>query len=174
MRENNLLEEAADHISKLEHKELTSQKLIDNAREFEKLNQIEKQNFTIEKKLVQHLNSNSPVELAKAMVDARNFTKDLKKNIEDSKDLNELSKMELLKSNMDRKLEDIVTQLSINNMAGLLNLSYELLKLEADCKPENKFVKEMLEGNVKPAILVDIICSNSFDAQTNSMVAKAG
>ena len=85
-----------------------------------------------------------------------------------------MSKLELLKSNMTRKLEDIVTEMSCNNMTALLNLSYELLKLESDCKTEKeKFVKEMLEGNVKPAILVDIICSNTWSKQNSQMVSKA-
>ena len=75
-----------------------------------------------------------------------------------------MSKLELLKSNMTRKLEDIVTEMSCNNMKALLNLSFELLKLESDCNSEkDKFVKGMLEGNVKPAILVDIICANTWN-----------
>ena len=54
--------------------------------------------------------------------------------------------------------------MSCNNMKALLNLSFELLKLESDCKSEkDKFVKGMLEGNVKPAILVDIICANTWN-----------
>lgn len=42
MKENNLLPEASDYISKLEYKLKSSQSLIENACAFEKLNQMEK------------------------------------------------------------------------------------------------------------------------------------
>jgi len=81
------------------------------------------------------------VELARGMQDANNFVKDLMKKISECKNMDESSELELYKSRFTRKLEDIVTQLSTTSMNALFSLCYELLKLEADCKPENKFVK---------------------------------
>lgn len=141
MRDNRLLSEAADYIKQLENKIETSQNLISDAKMFEKMNQVGKQAFTIDKKLVQHQNSNSMVELARGMQDANNFVKDLMKKISECKNMDESSELELYKSRFTRKLEDIVTQLSTTSMNALFSLCYELLKLEADCKPENKFVK---------------------------------
>jgi len=109
MRDNRLLPEAADCIHKLENKIETSQNLIADAKMFEKMNQVGKQAFTIDKKLVQHQNSNSMVELARGMQDANNFIKELKKKISEGTNLDESVELELLKSRFTRKLEDIVT-----------------------------------------------------------------
>lgn len=122
---------------------------------------------------MQHQNSSSLAELAKGMLDANNFIKDLKKKVSECKNIDEQSELELYKSRFSRKLEDIVTQMSTTSMATLFSLCYELLKLEADCKPEDKFVKEMLDGCMKPSILVDIVCSNKFNQQTNVMAPSA-
>lgn len=59
-------------------------------------------------------------------------------------------------------------------MNTLLSLCYELLKLEAESKPENKFVKQMLGGCMKPSVLVEIVCSNTYDQQTKVMTPAAG
>jgi hypothetical protein len=109
MRDNRLLAEAADYIKKLEDKVTTSQGLIAAAKTFEKMNQVGKQAFAIDKKLVQHQNSNSMVELARGMQDANNFIKELTKKISDCKSADESAELELQKGRFTRKLEDIVT-----------------------------------------------------------------
>lgn len=172
MRDNNLMSEAADLVSTLENKITTSERLIKEAKKFEKMNQVGKQAFTIDKKLVQHKNSNSMIELARGMLEAHNFITDLKKKLDECKNVDEASELELHKSGITRKLEDVVTQLSTARMTSLLSLCYELLKLEADCKPQNKFVREMLDGSMKPSILVDIVCANTYDAEKNRMTAN--
>lgn len=72
------------------------------------------------------------------------------------------------KSKLWRKVELLFSELAQTNLPGLLNLCYELIKIEGEKK--EKFVYGFLNGNIQPQKLVEIICSNSYNKMTDKMV----
>lgn len=88
---------------------------------------------------------------------------DLTDKIENSEDkqqqtLEQKETIDLLRSRVLRQIEDTVTLIS-KTSKQLSNFAYELRRLDLS----NKYSRELLSGNVKPAGLVDIILANSWD-----------
>ena len=67
------------------------------------------------------------------------------------------------KTTLSRYLEDLITDICKKDTCMLLDLAYELLKMES---PDDPFVRDTLYGQVKPEFLVNLICSNHFNPVT--------
>ena len=69
--------------------------------------------------------------------------------------------------NIDRFTEDMVTQISLDPQK-LLAFAYELRKQDG----EDRYSYELLNGQVRPHVLVTIICSNKWNEQRQEMETK--
>lgn len=135
--------------------------MISDAKRFADMNEMEQQGFELEEKL-QDLSQKRKVEdLAKLIREILAFQEKLEGELETCTEIDESDKLTTNLSNLSRALEDKMTEFYKHDMSMLLNLCYELLKLEAE--EEQPFLFNLLNGQVKPHALVQIICSNYYD-----------
>lgn len=91
-----------------------------------------------------------------------------KKNGEKMDDLEEQSAVDHMLSKASRQLEQIVLDLNQDSQQ-LIKFCYYLRKLDV----ENKYSFNLLNGYVRPPILVDIICANRWDEKLGQMQSDA-
>ena len=81
--------------------------------------------------------------------------------------LDDNAKFNLVAVSIKRSVENLITEFCKFDMAALLDLSIELLKLEH--KKElagNDFINKLFYGQLKPDRLRQIICSNFYNKNT--------
>lgn len=79
-------------------------------------------------------------------------------------DIDQQSSSELQCSKAERLTEDIVTDIS-KDQRELLTFAYEMLKTDVD----QKFTFDLLNGQVKPHSLVQVIMSNKWNPKLDKM-----
>ena len=84
-------------------------------------------------------------------------------------DIDEQATIDLQINNAKRLVEDVVTELTID-IKQLYQFSYELLKHDV----EQKYVFDLLNGQVRQSELVNIIMSNQWNSKTKKMEVKKG
>lgn len=134
------------------------------------MGELEKKAHSLEELLTTLMNTSKMQELAQVLVDINEFQLEIEKKISDDAKLDESVDLTTVKNRLTRKTEDLFTEFGKSNIPNLLDLSYELLVLEAE--KGKKFLFGFLEGQVKPHKLVEIICSNSYNKNTKQMVPE--
>ena len=110
------------------------------------MDEAEKKAFDLEEKMGHLYNSGQTQELAVTLVEAKQTIDSWVAKEKEDTDKKDEPKVDLkaIRSNLERKIEDLFTQLSRTSMHRLLDLSFELLKLESE-KQQN-FVYDFLNG----------------------------
>lgn len=67
--------------------------------------------------------------------------------VDDGIELDQSASINKIFQTLKRDTEDVITELCTQDLCTLLDLSYELLKIESQTEP---FVYEILNGQVKP------------------------
>lgn len=73
-------------------------------------------------------------------------------------DINQMDSLDFLKNKASRLMEDVVIDIAKDQL-HFYAFAYELRKADAD----NKYTRELLEGQVQPSALVDLILANEWD-----------
>ena len=96
----------------------------------------------------------------------RLFTLASSKKVEMSnvQDLDTKCKFELQFNDSMRSLEDHITSISRSN-SEFYKFAYELRKIDI----QNQFTFEFLNGQVKPHCIVEMICANQWDTNSQTM-----
>ena len=85
--------------------------------------------------------------------------------------IDEMAKINIQSNMLKTKIEDLITEISASDQAFLLDFSYEFLKLESTSSKKSN-LHDILNGTVKPSILVDLICSNFYNSKTGRVEPK--
>lgn len=112
-----------------------------------------------------HKNRADFEKLVKELIEIRKSTTSLRKLADkEKKDLEKKARFESQINQANRFVEDVVADLS-RNAHDLFRFSFELLKIDQ----KKQHVHDLLNGQVQPSILVDIIMSNQFNTKAKKM-----
>ena len=136
--------------------------MIIDAKEYAKLDQKSKEIYQMISNAFFLKNKKQFPELVEAMITLQEGIAKLK--AENTKDIEEVALMDLLKSKGQRQIENIVTDLC-KDSESFVQFAFQLRK--ADVKDEYSF--GFLNGNCKPRVLADIVIGNKWDAKANIM-----
>lgn len=82
-------------------------------------------------------------------------------------DMDSSAKIDLLNLKISRFIEETVMHVCETGSAELFKFAYELRKFDT----QEKYSKDFLNGQVRPDILVKIICSNKWNDSKKKMEA---
>lgn len=138
--------------------------MIDNAKHFKELDEDEQFIFVSMEELFLLKNQRNYSGLVPCMMKLKDFLDQREKKKATDDDIEVAARIALHVQRGRRCLEDTVTAIQ-DTPRDLIAFAYELRKQDAD----DKYSWDFLNGQVTPAILVDIIMSNTWNNSTFTM-----
>lgn len=165
-----LLDNSQAYIDRLKKQISEANEMLRDAIRYKNMSELEKQAFDKLKDMNNFKTAKDTVQLARVLYEITLLIQEMgNKMNEEGVNMDQTADMNNQQTGLKRLVEDLVTDLCKQDLQTLLDLSYELLKIEADVDP---FVHDLLQGQVKPNALVDIICSNYYNKKTNKVEPK--